>query len=592
MMTNSRGKSKSQKSGGKSNVPTVNAAVPSENTTPVVSEDDANTMDESVPQETPVEQQQSAVPGDVTPSGEMSTPPTPSYGSPPGMDTPSSVASCDPVELLSTPVSSPSQQSDMSGFTSDTSAATVVLDSSVRVPGVLKAMAEEGASFETARGCWALTSDGDVRVNREYSLCFSLNVQASSEDVLLPILATGVEVEDITCVQYNSANHLWTVSFTDPAIKNQLMGLSEIVVKGHQCYLSDCENRTTIVKIFEAPDEMPDSVLVARLSTYGKVFSFRRDKCRGHIRNGVRTARMRLKSDIPSVVRIAGTYIRLWYPGQPKTCRRCGAADHFAASCQSVRCFNCEQPGHRFEDCSESKLCSVCRSPFHVVRECPYVVYAVNFTSQPSGSLYSDVVKTTSSEKPVSYASAVSAPQRPEAPSGGRVSKPVAASDPKRTENTPNATSKPSRSEKSTESRQSEEATKSRDRPEKRRTSDRSHDDRRSSHRDSSSSSYDTNSKRARHEEDRRRERGSSRSRESGEPDRPRGDYRDRDRERGWDSSHHRDRDRDRDRDRRRERDSSRDNDRGRSRPRRDRHRDHSSDSEEAEWTEVRYRHR
>lgn len=88
--------------------------------------------------------------------------------------------------------------------------------------------------------------------------------------------------------------------------------------------------------------------------------------------------------------------------------------DHFAASCQSVRCFNCEQPGHRFEDCLEPKLCSVCESSFHVVRECPYVVYAVNFTSQPSRSLYSDVAKTTTSEKPASYATAVSAPRRSE----------------------------------------------------------------------------------------------------------------------------------------------------------------------------------
>lgn len=73
-------------------------------------------------------------------------------------------------------------------------------------------------------------------------MCFSLATQFSSEVVLQPILTTGIEVGDITCVQYNSANHLWTVSFTDLAIKYQLMGQSEIIVKGHQCYLSDSEN--------------------------------------------------------------------------------------------------------------------------------------------------------------------------------------------------------------------------------------------------------------------------------------------------------------------------------------------------------------
>ena len=88
---------------------------------------------------------------------------------------------------------------------------------------------------------------------------------------------------------------------------------------------------------------MPDSVIIGRLSVYGSVLSFRRDILTDSIFNGVRTARMEVKKDIPSTVRIAGEFIRFWYPGQPKTCRRCRDLGHLIKECESVRCFNCEQ---------------------------------------------------------------------------------------------------------------------------------------------------------------------------------------------------------------------------------------------------------
>lgn len=188
-------------------------------------------------------------------------------------------------------------------------------------------------------------------------------------------------------MHFDPSNHLWTVTFTCSEVKYQLMGLHEITIEGHQCFLSDYANRTVIFKIFDAPDD-------ARLSFSRATIGVCRDKCVGHINNGLCTARMRLQFEMPSVARIAGTYIRFWYPGQVKTCRRCGSTDHFAATCRSFRCFNCEKPGHRHEDCPEAKLCSVCKSPSHAFRHCPYVVHAVNFVAQPTRSLYADLAST------------------------------------------------------------------------------------------------------------------------------------------------------------------------------------------------------
>ena len=82
-------------------------------------------------------------------------------------------------------------------------------------------------------------------------------------------------------------------------------------------FIADCHRKISLVKVYNAPNEMPDSVIIGRLSVYGSVLSFRRDLLSDSIFNGVCTARMEVKKDIPSTVRIAGEFIRFWYPGQP-----------------------------------------------------------------------------------------------------------------------------------------------------------------------------------------------------------------------------------------------------------------------------------
>ena len=47
---------------------------------------------------------------------------------------------------------------------------------------------------------------------------------------------------------------------------------------------------------------------------YGTVLSFRRDLVNDTVFNGIRTARMEIKHDIPSTVRIVGEFIKFWYP--------------------------------------------------------------------------------------------------------------------------------------------------------------------------------------------------------------------------------------------------------------------------------------
>lgn len=82
-------------------------------------------------------------------------------------------------------------------------------------------------------------------------------------------------------------------------------------------------------------------VVIGRLSYYGHVISFRRDKIAQFIESGVRMARMAINLHILSIVNLAGEYVRVWYPNQPKTCRNCGSPNHLVKDFSSVCCFNC-----------------------------------------------------------------------------------------------------------------------------------------------------------------------------------------------------------------------------------------------------------
>lgn len=195
-------------------------------------------MDQSVPQEAPApqqQQQQAMVAEETTPTCDVPVPQSPACSTLSGTNTP-----FQQVDVFTTPSYSPSS-SAASSPTSDTTDMSSQ-PSNVFVPGVLQSMYKEGAVFRTATYCWTVSNDSNIRINRESSLCFSLNVQASSVEVLEALHnAAGIESQDVSCIQYNSSNHLWTVSFFNTETKYQVMGLHQIAIKGHQCFLSDCD---------------------------------------------------------------------------------------------------------------------------------------------------------------------------------------------------------------------------------------------------------------------------------------------------------------------------------------------------------------
>ena len=419
------------------------------------------------------------------------------------------------------------------------------------VPKVLIDMFDNGAKFSRVpEFTWSVKKDGkSAKLRKELSVSFSVDTVVSSQEILVGFDAAGIDIDSVTSVQRRASNNTWVVAFKSPEAKNAALGVSCVSIAGCTVLLGDCENRLQLVKIYEAPPEMPDTVIIGRLSRYGKVFSFRRDKVADSIYNGIRTARMRVNKVIPSSLYIAGEPLRIWYPTQPKMCRRCCSEDHLVKDCRSVRCFNCEAPGHVSTECPSPPLCSICLEEDHAANLCPFLLFSANVIENPGNSSYADVAGTLTGKAGGTSSYAGVASRSPEQAEAIKAARAATGSGP-----TPRASAEMAVSDK--------------------KQSKSTHSKKPSSQKSSSKSQQ-------------------QKEESDGEGDRDRERERERERERDRERSK---RDRDRDRDRRRERHHSSDHHRERDRSdyRRKEKDDRSSDDDESdmEWVQVKRKHR
>ena len=248
------------------------------------------------------------------------------------------------------------------------------------LPDIMQALQHAGHKFQTVSfNSWKFAGS-QARIKKECSVCFSVDTVVTSQDIVVGFDKAGIDIDNIVSIQRKASNNTWIVSFNSKVARDDALNQPNVKIAGCMVFLGDCENRVSIVKVYELPVELPDSVVIGRLSHYGKVYSFRRDRLAERIFNGVRTARMIIDKPIPSQAFIAGEFARFWYPSQPKTCRKCGAEGHLAAACSSQRCFNCEQSGHRSDECPLPPLCRVCLAETHSTRRCPFIYYSSNIS--------------------------------------------------------------------------------------------------------------------------------------------------------------------------------------------------------------------
>ena len=267
--------------------------------------------------------------------------------------------------------------------------------STVPVPGLLQHLQNSGVTFlKVHQNTWQV--DGlTTRLTKQFSVSFKVDTICTSTDIIEAFDKAGVDIDDITSIQYRNSDRSWTVSFRTLTSKNQAMDIPSLCICGCEVFIGD--HKTVLVKIYEAPQEMPNTIVIGRLSAYGRVLSFRRDKLSSGIFNGVRTAKMRLKYDVPSSIRVAGEMLKTYYTSQPKTCRRCGEEGLFANTCRGTRCYNCETSGHTYTTCPEKIFCGICLSSKHTIADCPYLLYSANV--DPSNNMQAPRGSTSSTKE-------------------------------------------------------------------------------------------------------------------------------------------------------------------------------------------------
>ena len=71
--------------------------------------------------------------------------------------------------------------------------------------------------------------------------------------------------EHILSVQRRLGSNTYVVSFSTAEAKSLILSSWDIEVCGYRAFVADCDHKISIVKIYNAPNEMPDSVLIGRL---------------------------------------------------------------------------------------------------------------------------------------------------------------------------------------------------------------------------------------------------------------------------------------------------------------------------------------
>ena len=288
----------------------------------------------------------------------------------------------DPSQNVADPSQNESQESPTWSESPDPEGIT----SAVPLPDALKHLYRNGLRFKkTPEFIWNRETE-QPKLVKSCSVYFSVDSICTSQEILEAFDKAGIDIDEISSIQRKASNKSWVVTFDSAVTKEDALEVATIEIGGVPVFLGDCENRVVLVKMYEAPAELPDTALIGRLSYYGRVLSFRRDRIAESIDSGVRTARMRLHRPIPSTINLAGEFIRVWYPTQPKTCRNCGSDEHMVKDCDSMRCFNCEQSGHHSRDCELPVLCTLCKDADHDLNNCPFVLYSANVDASTDGS--------------------------------------------------------------------------------------------------------------------------------------------------------------------------------------------------------------
>ena len=210
--------------------------------------------------------------------------------------------------------------------------------------------------------------------SRPCSVRFTLADNAlDSKTILDRIVSIGIP-RIVTCIQRFSSG-LVDVTFAKKELRDLFLSKISTLFRQRTAPRMPVWDSGVFVTVRDAPWELSDGLVRERLEQYGIVHSIRRAFNQSLLPEKVpderRVLRMTVEQPIPSFMRFGPYLVRIFYPGQPRVCWKCGSPDHFGRDCPDFYCFNCDQSGHRAHACGEHIKCSLCKSEEHLAIDCP-----------------------------------------------------------------------------------------------------------------------------------------------------------------------------------------------------------------------------
>ena len=215
----------------------------------------------------------------------------------------------------------------------------------------------------------------NVTPNRPCTAFFRPSTYLDAKDVFDALERDGFPANSISCLHRKLSGEIF-VTFRTLEMRNAFLRRSSFIVRRGRYATNDGDNSILYLTVYDAPYELPHTVIISRLLEYCSVIGQRRGRHHSQptIFNGLRHYRIQLKRDgvsVPSFLRFGMFLLRFTHAGQTPTCRKCNRSGHLAATCNNVLCFNCDQLGHVARECPNAMLCCLCKSSTHLAKTCP-----------------------------------------------------------------------------------------------------------------------------------------------------------------------------------------------------------------------------
>lgn len=215
--------------------------------------------------------------------------------------------------------------------------------------------------------------EGNFMPDRPCTAYFIARERLITKDIFDALARDGIPARKVRCIQRKLDNEIH-ITFTDKAVREKFVKVTSFSVQRNSYYVRSASRPHTFLTIYDAPHEMPDAALIARLRPYCNVIHCRRGKLydQPKVCNGLRHFRVVLKKPVPCFIRFGKFLVRFYHDNQPKTCRRCNSSEHLAKDCDAVVCYNCDGIGHVSKACPNDKACCICRGLDHLANDCDY----------------------------------------------------------------------------------------------------------------------------------------------------------------------------------------------------------------------------